>query len=155
MTYRDGPLCINSFYLSLHDYNFTRTYVKGQLVLAHAVKSDALHGSDCSSASLSSPEGTAHRSPWIGESQMARLGDSGNTPAGLTGAFSATASAIRHPMVAMNPAPCTCLEMARTWLMTFVTHCVSGTAAAVPFIPPLRLPAMTHHACSPKDTHSR
>ena len=54
-------------------------------------------------------EGTACQSPSIGASQMARLGDGGNTPAGLTSACLATATARRHPMVAMNPLPSTCL----------------------------------------------
>ena len=52
---------------------------------------------------------------------MARLGDGGNTPAGLAGAYLATVTARRHPMTAMNPAPRTCLTMAWTWLMNFVT----------------------------------
>ena len=137
MTYRDGPLCINSFYCSLYDYNSIRTYVNGQLELALAVQSIALHGSGCSSASLPlSPEGTALRSPWIGASRLARLGDGSNTPAGSASACLAAALTVRHRKMTMNPAPCTCLDMARTWLTNFVT-CSNSVwdSRAVPFIP--------------------
>ena len=108
VTYRDGPLCTNSFYWCLYDYNSTDTYVKGQLVLTTPygmMPSTAV--TVCQPPSFL--EGTACRSPSIGASQMARLSDGGNTPAGLTSACLATATARRHPMVAMNPLPSTCL----------------------------------------------
>ena len=75
---------------------------------------------------------------------MARLGDGGNTPAGLVGACLATVTALRHPVAAMNPVPHTCLTMARARLTNSVSLydglidyqlSLSGTAAAVPFIP--------------------
>ena len=92
----------------------------------------------------SSLEGTACRSPSIGMSWMARLGDGDNTPSGLAGACLATVTARCHPMVTMNTTPSSCLSgyLALARLTDFVTLdslCVTdslGQPLPSPLYPP-------------------
>ena len=92
---------------------------------------------------------------------MARLGDDGNTPAGLVGACLATVMALRHPVAAMNPVPRTCLTMALARLTNSVSLydglidyqlSISLGQPLLSLLYLLCLPAMTHHACCKGDT---